>query len=564
MTSNRLDVVFVFLDNGDKNLYQVRQWIQPLQRLAAHRDVTVLYVSDDVTPLLADSGLGAAQVQLPEGLVEFLNARKPKLLLYPNQNVRNFYALRYGEGIHAWVSHGESEKAYMVQNTLRRYDLYFAAGQAAQERASKHIGDFKPERIRLIGRPQSGDRHPVPDSFVPSTDATAKVFYAPTWEGVTGATRYTSIESHGLRLVESLIERGYQVVYRPHPLSGSRDQGIARADRAIRRLLQKANEKTSKDTTNQSQHYVDTTEFGWQLAALDVMITDVSAVAYDWLATGKPLIVTQPSDERAVVIDSPLFNRTPRLAVSDVADVGTLIAGLRSQKEQALADYYFAGSSQSDELFLVAVDEAIKMADALPELPPLELFLPRGKRLGWLRYPNFGIRILAKSLGLWSTVSKKTPTFKSDVLYTHFSDPFDTVSVKAWLPEIADHLNRGRVVLATNQITTKLLLQRAFGRRNKNLVVLACSSTADSEKLIETLEPKELRYLKDHPTNLAALRANGVDHVLYRPEVDPNFAPTHSLIMYNEIRTSSAELTDFVNRILKVSTPKIGSPLDSR
>ena len=131
MTNDRLDVVFVFLDSGDKNLYQLRYWVQTLQRLAAHRDVTVLHASEEAASLLKSTSLQAVRVELPEGLVAFLNEKRPRLLLYPNQNVRNFYALRYGQGLHAWVSHGESEKAYMFQNTLKRYDLYFAAGQAA-------------------------------------------------------------------------------------------------------------------------------------------------------------------------------------------------------------------------------------------------------------------------------------------------------------------------------------------------------------------------------------------------------------------------------------------------
>ena len=39
--------------------------------------------------------------------------------------------------------------------------------------------------------------------------------------------------------------------------------------------------------------------FGWQVDACDVCVTDVSAVAYDWLATGKPLLLTRPSEPRA-------------------------------------------------------------------------------------------------------------------------------------------------------------------------------------------------------------------------------------------------------------------------
>ncbi len=574
MTSIRLDVVFVFLDDGDKNLYQVRQWVQPLQRLAKHRKVKVLYVSDAVTPVLADTGLGAAQVALPEGLVDFLNNARPRLLLYPNQNARNFYALRYGEGVHAWVSHGESEKAYMFQNTLKRYDLYFAAGPAAAERISKHVGGYNPERIIQIGRPQIADKHSIPDVFKLDPSAKGTVFYAPTWEGVTGATRYSSIVSHGASLVQVLIELGYQVVYRPHPLSGSRDDEVATADRQIRAIIEKTNravrdraevnraggagnETASGRRPTSSNHLVDDSTFGWQLEALDIMITDVSAVAYDWLATAKPLIITRPVEPRAVVIDSPLFEKAASLSVAEIGDIESILAAARESISPNLSAYYFAAGANADALFEQAVDSAIADADALPRVDQIEVFMPRGARLGWLRYPNFALRIFAKALGLWTTVSKQNLECKTETLYAHFSDPFDTDTVKAWIPRLRDLLTQGPVVLATNQVTAKFFLRRQLGVLGKNLQIIPCVSTIDSETLIELAKPKEIRYLKDHPTNLAALRANGIRHTLFEPEIDPHFKVTHSVVMYDSVQTSDPKIVEQIQKIHKKSQPKI-------
>ena len=43
------------------------------------------------------------------------------------------------------------------------------------------------------------------------------------------------------------------------------------------------------------RHLVDSGGYGWQWDFADACITDVSAVAYDWLATGKPLLITEPA-----------------------------------------------------------------------------------------------------------------------------------------------------------------------------------------------------------------------------------------------------------------------------
>ena len=187
-----MDVVFVFLDSGTQNLYQLRQWIQPLQRLSRIYSVGVLYTSNFADEELWGSGLQAFRVDGQEGITEFLIDQKPKILLYPNQNAKNFFALRNRYGLHVWVSHGESDKAYMFQNTLKRYDFYFAAGQAAVDRVARNIQNYNPARIKLIGRPQIKDVLPVPSNYAKPEADVKTALYAPTWEGVTRATRYSS------------------------------------------------------------------------------------------------------------------------------------------------------------------------------------------------------------------------------------------------------------------------------------------------------------------------------------------------------------------------------------
>jgi hypothetical protein len=73
------------------------------------------------------------------------------------------------------------------------------------------------------------------------------------------------------------------------------DHAYAAANREIMQAIREAN---VEDPT--AQHIVDQgPELGWQLAAADVAVVDVSAMVYDRLAAGKPLLITRPVNQGA-------------------------------------------------------------------------------------------------------------------------------------------------------------------------------------------------------------------------------------------------------------------------
>ncbi len=566
-----MDVVFVFLDAGTQNLYQLRQWIQPLQRMSPKFKIGVLYSSNFADEVLWGSGLSAFRVEGQEGIHEFLTTNKPKVLLYPNQNAKNFFALRYRSGIHVWVSHGESDKAYMYQNTLKRYDLYFAAGQAAADRVARNITGFSPERMLFIGRPQINDILAAPSDFTPAPKKVQSILYAPTWEGVTRATRYSSIDTHGVALVSALIDAGHQVVYRPHPLSGSRDQMVAKADAEIRAIIKAANSSPTKTF----KHYVDGSTFGWQLNQLDAMITDISAVAYDWLVTGKPLIITKPADRRALIDDVALFRTLQPLDVSDIADLEAKLQEASSlAKDSAgplreLRNYYYGDVKNYDTSFEAALRKALELHEqciAGKNLTEPGLFASRGSKLRLLRYLNFALRSSAQLLGLWSAAKVKAPQAGHvDELFTHFSDPFNgrslrPVAAELWRLAVAKN---ERLVLATNQISSSVFVRCYFAARSvaslrwRSIRVIPTITAGDSEVVLRKLTPTRVNYLKHHPINLMMLRSNGTEHVLYSPESDPLFEPGHSLIMYDRVITQSSKVREVVDACPKFSQPVV-------
>ncbi|MFV0374656.1 MAG: hypothetical protein ACK5KK_11255, partial [Microbacterium sp.] len=84
---------------------------------------------------------------------------------------------------------------------------------------------------------------------------------------------------------------------RPHPRSGVVNPAYGAANERIVAAIVAAN-----DTDPGAGHvYDDGPELGWQLAAADIAVVDISAMVYDRLALDKPLLVTRPVDPAAAV-----------------------------------------------------------------------------------------------------------------------------------------------------------------------------------------------------------------------------------------------------------------------
>lgn len=566
--SGSLDVGFVFLDYLDHNLYQLRQWIQPLERLQENFSVSVFCTSPDAQKALHGSSLSSVSFEGQDQLTEQLYKHRPKVLLYANQNVRNFYALRFPEAVHVFVSHGESDKAYMSQNTIKRYDLYFAAGQAAVDRISASVSAYDvTKRIFQIGRPQVNDFHGLPQNF--KTSSKKRVLYAPTWEGVTRATRYTSIASHGLRLVENLLATGkYQITYRPHPLSGSRDQEVKAANDAIKRLINQANKSNSSDI-----HYFDESPFGWQLGYHELMISDISAIAYDWLSTGHPILLTKPVEKRAVAEDFPLVDKLQSISVGGLGSIAETVEALfeNSGAQQDVATelnglYFKQPIAASDEHFTEAIVRAVAVYHEQigpANFPSLKSYKSRGRALGLLRYPNFLIREVLRLTGIWSLSKQLETLTPTDEIYLHLSDPFNRKSLVPSITEIFKHHKAGtQLVLILNQVTSlleinKILRREEFVEVSRDVLLIPVANAADCELVVAKLKPRVVKYLKHHPLNHMMLRLNGMEHVLWKPDSDPFFEADHSMITYDRVHKPSPETIGYLQKLISSSRPVI-------
>jgi len=321
--------IAVYFADSRVNMYQIRQWYAPLAELAKRWPVAVIARSPGtMLNLLDESPVPAVYLRQMADLEKFIHNQDIKIVFYVNQNTKNFQMFRYGRMWHVFINHGESDKMYMTTNQFKAYDYSLVAGDAARERLSRKLWNFDVDAKTLsIGRPQAD--HFAGELPYPADDRTV-VLYAPTWEGDRPSAAYGSIATHGVALVSALLATGtHRVLYRPHPRSGVIDAAYGAANRSIIAAIAAAN------AADPAAHHVydDGKELGWQLAGADVAITDVSAMVYDRLATGKPLIVARPASADADVDLSGYLGDCEWLAADSAGNIVAIADRVQNSAE---------------------------------------------------------------------------------------------------------------------------------------------------------------------------------------------------------------------------------------
>ncbi|WP_338418816.1 hypothetical protein [Salinibacterium hongtaonis] len=332
----RIEIAVYFADAA-VNMYQVRQWYEPLAELAKIHPVAIISRSPGtMLKLMDESPVPVTYRRKVADLESFVAEQDIKIVFYVNQNAKNFQMFRYGRMWHVFVNHGESDKMYMTTNQFKAYDYSFIAGEAAADRLSHKLWNFDlATRTKQIGRPQADHFAGTPP--YPADDRTV-VLYSPTWEGDRAAAAYGSVASHGPGLVAALLgDPRYRLVYRPHPRTGVIDPVVKRANEQIIAAIAAANRA---DPT--AHHLFDNgPALGWQLADADVAITDISAMVYDRLATGLPLIVTRPASTLAEVDLAGYLGSAEWLDADAASTVIDLVERVRNdEKSQATLHFW--------------------------------------------------------------------------------------------------------------------------------------------------------------------------------------------------------------------------------
>lgn len=342
LPSDHFETVVYFADDP-VNLYQMRQWYQPLA--AWNEQSPTVVVCREVSSALAlleECPLPVVYTPWVKDIERFAVGQRLRMVLYVNQNTRNLQMMRINPLLHVFINHGESDKNYMVTGQYRAYDYAFIAGEAAAQRLGRALIHYDVQaRTRIIGRPQLDFPAPAPVSL-PSDDRLV-VFYAPTWEGDRDSVAYGSVRSHGVEMVRALVSTGrHRVIFRPHPRTGMYDDDQKAAIQQIADMLTAANETDAK-----ANHLFDrTTSMDWQLQSADVAICDVSAAVVDWLATGKPIVVTKPVSPDATMPESGYLATADLLSAAAATEIAGILDGMLDDEDAARqrtrwAEHYF-------------------------------------------------------------------------------------------------------------------------------------------------------------------------------------------------------------------------------
>ncbi|WP_138756794.1 CDP-glycerol glycerophosphotransferase family protein [Modestobacter altitudinis] len=351
--------VLVFFPEPVRNAYQLEQWLPALAELDRQQGVALVTQDSRTTARLRErTSLPVHCVARTATLDRLVTRGRSALALYVSHHPRNFQLLRFPTLAHAYLGHGESDKAVSASNQLKAYDRSFVAGQAAVDRISAELLWFDADRLVRIGRPQ------VTAAAARKPGQPPTVLYAPTWEGAQPSMAYSSVASHGAALLASLAAAGLRVVYRPHPRTGANRREVAEADQTLRRLVSTPPLQATGSTVD-----VDS-PLETAFARADALVTDVSSLAPEWLPTGRPLVVTVPAAVGAVVPPSPLLAAAPRLAAADAGGAGELLRRLLTDDDLAprrseLVNHYLGDirPGAATEAFLAACAELVAAVD---------------------------------------------------------------------------------------------------------------------------------------------------------------------------------------------------------
>lgn len=264
---------------GTKNVaYQINQWLAVLEKMPFQ--VVVVLREKHIHQAMLPTSLPVFFAKTLRELEQF-EAAGVQTVLYPANPQKNAQFLRLHTLNHFFINHGESDKAVNQSKMLLAYDKLLVGGPMAERRLRDSGLRLHEGQVVHVGRPQTELR--LNKALANTVQKLKTILYAPTWEGFTEDSNYSSVSDFGIALLESLAgDPGIQVIFKPHPWTGSANSTTAQAHHQIQALC-----------TRHGFQYADRSH---DLYALmndsDILISDVSSVMNEYLYTEKPIVLT--------------------------------------------------------------------------------------------------------------------------------------------------------------------------------------------------------------------------------------------------------------------------------
>lgn len=343
---------YVYFSGPVDGDYQVRMWLPYLERVGV--PFAILARNPEMLPRAAQltdmpliscpriTGLDACMVP------------SVRAVFYVNSHGECADAVRYLDRVHIELNHGDSDKPSSYHPIFAMFDRTFVAGQAAIDRFARHGVAMPEDKFVIVGRPQvaavvEGNLDPLPGCRT--------VLYAPTWQSGVREMGLSSM-GHGEKIVQALLDSGARVIFRPHPLSRGQRSGAALIAR-IDALLESA-------TTSDRPHL--TSALALQESVIDnfnrsdAMVSDISSVPSDYLASCKPVAVALPAGCRADPAEYPMLRAAYLL--DPEGEMSEALAALLDAEDVLLPARrelrtYFLGDGDSVQAFVDAARSAV-------------------------------------------------------------------------------------------------------------------------------------------------------------------------------------------------------------
>ncbi|GAA1278724.1 hypothetical protein Psi02_60690 [Planotetraspora silvatica] len=354
--------VLLYFSGSVKSVYQATMWLETLERIG--RRTVVVLRQRSLPAVLGPTTLPVVCIPSAVDLMNFRGLDSAGVALFAANVGNNIHLLRKPGVTSVFIGHGDSDKEASFNPFTKVYDEVWVAGPAGRERYRHAEVGVRDEAIVEVGRPQlAAVLRGSP--YTRGTLPVPTVLYAPTWEGWTTDLFHTSIDLMGPRLVRALLNEPVRLIYRPHPLTGHRSAAARAAHRKIMAQLRDAH-------ADGPWAHVAVTGGGPDLYECfnqaDLLIGDISSVVSDFVASGKPYVVTNvaglPDDEFRARCPSA---RAAYLLGHDLGGLTGVLASLREGEDTMAAARrelraHLLGPDEPDAL--TRFDEAVGRAVA--------------------------------------------------------------------------------------------------------------------------------------------------------------------------------------------------------
>lgn len=301
--NRRLDFI-VYFDAPTRSEHEVLMWIPYLSAL--RRNYVIVLRGKEYEAIFKKYSLPVILISKLADLEKIVDAGV-KFAFYVNNGMRNTHMVRYNEITHIQLLHGDSDKPASYNPISIMYDYLFVAGQMAIDRYANNQVKIPSEKFEIVGRPQTEELKRLSNHEAFLNKKIKTILYTTTWAGFQEKTNFSSLV-HAKEIVQHLIDKGFRVIFRPHPHSYG-DTGQAQVINEIAELLadQTSNTGISHCISNNPEFnyiYKSSTEC---INAADILISDISSIISDWLFTAKPFIMIDThKDKEKFLKENPL------------------------------------------------------------------------------------------------------------------------------------------------------------------------------------------------------------------------------------------------------------------